>query len=108
MADEEKQLELAPLGTREKAIEVSVDVAVTAGEDTITTVTHTFDKPFVHTPKLLGGPHYEDGTELIKGNIGVTALSITQMDISIYQSITADVASATYKVKADLVGWVAA
>ena len=107
MADFEAQLEIAPLGTREKVIKVSIDVAVTQGDDTTTTVEHTFDKPFVNIPKVIGGAHCTDLAAL-ESTMLVTDITKTTIDVSMYQVLEANLVTGTYVVEVDVVGWVAA
>ena len=103
MADVQTQLQLATLGTREKAVKVAADLVVTAGADTTTTTAVVFDKPFVEIPNVLGVVSVDDA--VIKGTVSATNVTKTGMDVNIYQVLAGDVASATYTIDVNLIGW---
>ena len=90
MADVQSQLQLSTLGTKEKAIDIIADLVVTAGADTTTTTAVVFDKPFVNIPKILGVVCTDD--DVIKGSVSATNVTITGMDVNIYQVLSGDVA----------------
>jgi len=105
MADTQEQLNVASIRrTRTPAMQMGIDVTTVAGDATIGAATITFDKAFVNTPQVIGGPFYTEGDELLKGNMQITALSTAAMTISVYQVLEADVASGTYNIKVNLVG----
>jgi len=106
MADTQKKLPVAALGARETVNKASVTVAVTAGNDTTTTVAVVFDKSFVNIPDIIGVVCTDLGA--IKGNYAATAITKTGMNVSIYQVLTADVATASYTVEVTYTGQKAA
>jgi len=106
MADTQTQLDVASIsGARHKSIQLGIDLTTVAGDATIGAATITFDKAFVNTPQVIGGPFYTDGDELLKGNMQITALSELAMTVSVYQVLEADVASGTYNIKVNVVGY---
>lgn len=106
MASSEEQLCVETLGPRQKAIKFNVEVVVTAGADTTSTTTYTYENPFVDPPQIMG----VNSTDPLLNKVNVTATAVTavDMDVNIYQVLALDLASGTYVVEVNAVGWVAA
>lgn len=99
----ETQLEIAPLGTRERVEKSVATVAVTDTADTVHTEAVVFDKPFVKPPTVFGINAPVAGTE--KGVLSATDITTVGMNVNIYQIALGDLATADHQVTVSLVGW---
>lgn len=103
MADTQKKLEIATLGTREEVHKVTASVVVTQGADTTTTLAVTFDNEYVNIPDIIGVVCTD--ANAVKANFSATDITATGMNVNAYQVLAADLVTATYLVEVTLVGW---
>ena len=103
MADVQTQLELAPLGTREKSIKIVATIAVTDGADTKHSVAVVFDKAFVRAPSVIGAVTIDDASNA--GVASVDSLTATGCNVNLYQSIAGSLGTGDHDVVVNIVGW---
>lgn len=103
MADIQTQLEIAPLGTRERVIEVAAEVPVTDTADTTHTVAVVFDRAYVRAPKVVGvnAPLAASA----KGSPSCTDITTTGCNVNLYQALVGALATQDHTVSVNLVGW---
>jgi hypothetical protein len=99
----EKQLSIAPLGTREQIRKVTATIAVTDTADTVHTVAVVFEKPFVQIPEAISAINV-DGLGK-KGSCSVDSITKTGMNVNIYQALAGAIATGDVEVEVSLVGW---
>jgi len=103
MADVQTQLEIAPLGTRERVTQIKATVPVTDTADTVHTVAVVFDREFVRPPKVVGSNTPVAGSE--GGVPSCTDITTVGCNVNLYQAISGALATGDHIVDVNIVGW---